>query len=237
MNRSIQLKNRWFGKLLPLALTALLASGCDTLPTRDPDFAPVQPANLKPPQQNNGAIYQAGYDMRLFEDIKSRRVGDVLTVILVEATQAKKQADMNASKTSDFTTSGTAPTLLGIGTQALFGNNAGVSAAYNMTRSNVGAGKADQSNSLTGGISVTVVEVLPNGNMKVRGEKRVTLNDGNEYVRLSGIVRPIDVSVSNTIPSTLVADAVIMYTGDGNMANSSKAGWFSRIINSPWFPF
>lgn len=224
------------GKLLPLALIALLAMGCDTLPRRDPEFAPVQPADLRPPQQNNGAIYQAGYDMRLFEDIKSHRVGDVLTVTLVEATQANKQADMNAAKNMSIATTGSVPSLFGIAAQSVLGSS-GATANYSLDRSNVGTGKADQSNSLTGGISVTVVEVLPNGNMRVRGEKRVTLNDGNEYIRLSGIVRPIDVSVSNTIPSTLVADATIMYTGDGNMANTSKAGWFSRILNSPWFPF
>lgn len=225
------------GKFLPLALIAALSWGCDTLPKRDPDFAPVQPADLRPPQQNNGAIYQAGYDMRLFEDIKSRRVGDVLTVTLAEATQAKKQADMNGSKNMNISSAGTIPSLFGVASQALLGSNAGVTGAYNMARSNVGQGKADQSNSLTGGISVTVVEVLPNGNLRVRGEKRVTLNDGSEYIRLSGIVRPIDVSSSNTISSTLVADATIMYTGDGSMADNSKAGWLTRIFTSPWFPF
>ena len=225
------------GKVLPIALLSLMLLGCDTLPRRDPDFAPVQPADLRPPQQNNGAIYQAGYDMRLFEDIKSRRVGDILTVTLVESTQANKQADMNAAKNSSISTSGSVPTLFGLASSAILGHDPAVTGTYTMSRSNKGTGKADQSNSLTGGISVTVVEVLPNGNMRVRGEKRVTLNDGNEYIRLSGIVRPIDVSVSNTVPSTLVADATIMYTGDGNMADTSRAGWMTRIFNSPWFPF
>jgi flagellar L-ring protein precursor FlgH len=225
------------GKFLPMIGVVILLNGCDTLPRRDPDFAPVQPADLRPPLQRNGAIYQADHDMRLFEDIKSRRVGDVLTVTLTEATAANKQADMNASKNAAITTTGSAPTLFGLASQAALGTNSNVSGAYNITRSNQGTGKADQSNSLTGGISVTVVEVLPNGNLRVRGEKRVTLNDGNEYIRLSGIVRPIDVSVSNTVPSTSIADATIMYTGDGNMADSSKAGWMSRIFNSPWFPF
>ncbi|MGD0961645.1 MAG: flagellar basal body L-ring protein FlgH [Methylomonas sp.] len=237
MNSPLRRNKRLIGKLLSAAVAMQMLSGCDTLPRRDPDFAPVQPADLRPPQQNNGAIYQAGYDMRLFEDIKSRRVGDVLTVTLSEATAAKKQADMNSSKNMDFSTTGSVPSLLGFAGQALLGANSAVTGSYTLDRANVGAGKADQSNSLTGGISVTVVEVLPNGNLRVRGEKRVTLNDGSEYIRVSGIVRPIDVSVSNTIPSTLIADATIMYTGDGNMADSNKAGWFTRIVNSPWFPF
>jgi flagellar L-ring protein FlgH len=243
MNTPIMLKNRRSAQqglrriCWPLLLSAALLSGCDTLPKRDPDFAPVQPADLRPPQQSNGAIYQAGYDMRLFEDMKSRRVGDVLTVTLAEATQAKKQADMNSAKTMNLSTSGTPPSLFGIASQLLFGSSAPISGAFSLSRSDVGSGKADQSNSLTGGISVTVIEVLPNGNLKIRGEKRVTLNDGSEYVKISGIVRPIDISVSNTISSTLVADATIVYTGDGNMADSSKAGWLQRIFKSPWFPF
>jgi flagellar L-ring protein precursor FlgH len=81
------------------------------------------------------------------------------------------------------------------------------------------------------------VDVLPNGNMRVRGEKRVTLNDGDEYIRLSGIVRPIDITTANTIPSSKVADATIMYTGEGSMADSNKVGWLARIFMSPWFPF
>jgi flagellar L-ring protein precursor FlgH len=82
-----------------------------------------------------------------------------------------------------------------------------------------------------------VVDVFPNGNLKIRGEKRVTLNDGNEYIRLSGIVRPIDIDASNVILSTKVADATIMYTGDGSVANSSKMGWFASFFYSPVFPF
>lgn len=225
------------GKLLPVAAVAMMLVGCDTLPKRDPDFAPVQPADLRPPQQSNGAIYQAGYDMRLFEDIKTRRVGDILTVTLNEATQAKKQADLNATKNMNIKTAGNAPSLFGLAASAVMGNNAVASVDYSMDRGVDGKGKADQSNSLTGGISVTVVEVLPNGNMKVRGEKRVTLNDGSEYVRLSGIVRPIDVDASNTISSTKIADPTIMYTGDGGMADTSKMGWLTRIFMSPWFPF
>lgn len=219
--------------LVLINIMVLLLSGCNTLPKRDPDFAPVQPADLRPPPQSNGSIYQAGYDLRLFEDIKTRRVGDVLTVTLNEATQAKKQADMNTSK--DTSVSVTAPTLFGVASQALLGHDLKTSLAANSNFT--GVGKADQSNSLKGDISVTVVEVLPNGNMKVRGEKRVSLNDGDEYIRLSGIVRPIDITTANTIPSSKVADATIMYQGEGAMADSSKMGWLARFFVSPIFPF
>lgn len=234
MNRFI--KRQAGGKILLVAAIALLA-GCDTLPKRDPDFAPVQPADLRPPQQSNGAIYQAGYDMRLFEDHAARRVGDILTVTFDENTNATKQANSKASKNSDINIKGSAPTLFGVASEALLGHDLASSLEYSTDRSSEGKGDSRQSNRLTGSMSVTVVDVLPNGNLRVRGEKRVTLNDGSEYIRLSGIVRPIDINVANTLASSKVADATIMYTGDGALADSSKPGWISRILSSPLFPF
>ncbi|WP_026603418.1 flagellar basal body L-ring protein FlgH [Methylomonas sp. 11b] len=224
------------GKFLLVAAIAILV-GCDTLPKRDPDFAPVQPADLRPPQQSNGAIYQAGYDMRLFEDHAARRVGDILTVTFDENTNATKQANSKTSKNSDIKTTGSAPSIYGMATSALFGHDLETSIDFSADRSTEGKGDSRQSNRLTGSMSVTVVDVLPNGNLRVRGEKRVTLNDGSEYIRLSGIVRPIDINVANTLASSKVADATIMYTGDGALADSSKPGWISRIFSSPLFPF
>lgn len=220
-------------KLSFMGFVLLLLSACTPLPPHDPEFAPVTPASLMPPVQNAGSIYQAGYDMRLFEDNKAMRVGDVLTIKLQELTQAKKADDLNATKNLDVSVG--APTVEGFAMSSLTGN----SAETNLTakRNFKGQGSADQSNSLSGDISVTVVEVLPNGNLKVRGEKRVTLNQGNEYIRLSGIVRTVDVDQANTIASDKVADATIMYIGDGAMADASKMGWLSRIVYSPWFPF
>lgn len=215
------------------AVVLLLLEACTPLPQRDPAFAPVAPADLRAPVQNSGAIYQAGYDMRLFEDHTARRVGDVLTIKLQEQTQAQKKGDLNTNK--DNSLSVTAPTILGMTASALLGHD--IETSMKSSKQFKGTGGADQSNSLSGDISVTVVELLPNGNLKVRGEKRVTLNQGDEYIRLSGIVRPVDIDVSNTISSDNVADATIMYTGNGAMADASKMGWLSRILFSPWFPF
>ncbi len=220
-------------RVLSVLGIGLILSGCETLPKRDPDFAPVQPADLRPPVRHTGSIYQAGYDMRLFENHSARRVGDILTVTLTESTQAKKSADLDANK--DNSISVTAPTLWGVASQALLGRDLETSMKSNHAFE--GDGSANQSNSLSGDITVTVVDVLPNGNLKIRGEKRMTLNDGNEYIRLSGIVRPQDISVENAIPSTKVADPTIMYTGDGAVADASKMGWFARFFMSPLFPF
>lgn len=224
-----------FRNLLITGISVSLLAGCAEMKPQmpDPAFAPVAPADLRPPAQNTGSIYQSGYDMRLFEDNKATRVGDILTIKLHEITQAKKSDDLNTNKNIDASVA--APSIMGFALSALTGNDAKTS--LSAKRGFSGQGKADQSNSLQGDISVTVTELLPNGNLKVRGEKRVTLNQGDEYIRLSGIVRPVDIATDNTISSDKVADATIMYIGEGAMADASKMGWLSRAVLSPWFPF
>lgn len=216
-----------------LAVVLSLSEACTPIPQRDPAFAPVAPADLRPPVQNSGSIYQSGYDMRLFEDHTAKRIGDVLTITLLENTQAKKADDLKTKKDNQMSVS--APTLFGMAASVLSGQNLETKLAS--TKEFTGTGAADQSNSLSGNISVTVVDVLPNGNLSVRGEKRVTLNQGDEFVRLSGIVRPVDINSSNIITSDKVADVTIMYVGEGAMADASKMGWLGRILQSPWFPF
>jgi len=217
--------------LLPVLL--LLLAGCENIPVADPAFAPVRPAELRPPVHKTGSIYQSSYDMRLFEDHIARRVGDILTIKLVEQIQAKKDADLDVNKDADIKIE--APTLWGMSAATIMGKN--IETQVQAKRKFGGAGSANQSNSLTGDISVTVVEVLPNGNLLVRGEKRMTLNQGNEFIRLSGIVRPMDISSTNSVLSTRVANPVIMYTGDGAVADASKLGWFSRLFIHWLFPF
>lgn len=224
-----------FYRLTAACFCVSLLIGCAEMKPQmpDPAFAPVAPADMRPPVQNTGAIYQTGYDMRLFEDNKAARVGDILTIRLEEVTQAKKGNVMNANK--NISVSASAPSVMGFALSALTGNDAKTEIASKRTFA--GQGRADQSNSLEGDISVTVTEVLPNGNLRVRGEKRVTLSQGDEYIRLSGLVRPVDIAADNTISSSKVADATIMYTGDGAVADAGKMGWVSRAILSPWFPF
>ena len=219
--------------LCVFVVTLSLLEACTPIPMRDPAFAPVAPADLRPPVQSSGSIYQSGYDTRLFEDQTAKRVGDILTITLLEKTQAKKADDLNTQK--DTAMSAEVPSLFGLAASTLTGQSPRTSLAS--SRKFTGAGAADQSNSLSGNISVTVVDVLPNGNLSVRGEKRVTLNQGDEFIRLSGIVKPVDIASTNIITSDKVADVTIMYVGEGAMADVSKMGWAARILNSPWFPF
>ena len=233
-------------RLVPVSLAFLFTLGmtaCQNPPVRDPEFASVRPA--LPPQANasNGAIYQAGFDLRLYEDVKARRVGDILTVRLVENTDASKTTNSTVDKSS--TTTVTNPTILGASPQfdvpgfVPLDNTNNLSLETNLSadRAFEGSGAASQANQLSGNITVSVVELLPNGNLLVRGEKRVTINNGNEYLRLSGMVRPLDVQADNSILSTQIADATIMYTGDGQAADVSVMGWLSRFFTTAIFPF
>jgi len=216
------------------------------MPVRDPAYAATLPAALPevPPEQADGAIYHVGRDQLLFEDLKARRIGDILTINLVEKTDASKKSNTK----SDRTTSGTVtnPTILG--TTPVFDlpgalplastKNNTLAASLSSSHSFDGSGESKQSNSLTGGISVTVADVFPNGNLYVRGEKRLNLNQGNEYIKVSGIVRPIDINAAdNSVDSTKLADATIIYSQDGEMADANKLGWLARFFISAIFPF
>lgn len=218
--------------LLPLALAALVMGGCTGTPVRDPAFAPPQPVVPPANKANNGAIYQTGYGVRLFEDQRARHVGDILTIVLQESTDATKQAGTTTKKENDV--SMPAPTVFGHGVTSnghdILNNDISTKQDFS------GTGESTQSNSLTGSITVSVTQVLPNGYLVVRGEKVLTLNRGDEYVRLSGIVRPADISADNTVLSTQVANAQITYSGTGAVADASRHGWLSRFFLAFW-PF
>jgi flagellar L-ring protein precursor FlgH len=224
-------------KRLTLILCASQLAACANLlnppPTRDPAYAPARPEDMVAPARNLGGIYQPDNDLRLFEDVRARRVGDVLTVRLVETTDAKKSADTKADRSAQTTVK--VPMLMGQEAAKVLGYDVQTS----LESSNVFEGKGDsnQSNALRGNVTVSVVEVLPNGYLRVRGEKRVGLNQGNEYIKLSGIVRPADIDPTNTVDSTKVADATMIYNGDGAVNDANRMGWLQRLFTSILFPF
>ena len=216
--------------------SSLLLSACAPVPLRhpaEPEYEPVPaPPMPKVDVTPTGSIYNSATARELFRDIKAYRVGDVLTVTLEESTDAEMSSATNTSKND--TNSLGASTILGkVLTPGQ--NRLTVQAANN--RSFSGSGNSAQSNSITGELSVTVHEVLANGNLVVRGEKRTTINQGMEFLRLSGIVRPEDVTDSNEVSSTRIATAHVSYGGRGAIRNSNRAGWASRFFNSEWWPF
>lgn len=223
----------------PFAMLALLVllSGCSGLapqydfnPVTPQVMSPVKPAD--PASRHSGTIYQPGAEMRLFEDRTARRVGDIIVIRLVEKTAATKSASTSADKSSEINIEN--PTLFGAPFSA---KSVSLESSVSGDRKLSGEGSSDQSNSLTGNVSAVVVGVYPNGNLAIRGEKMLTLNQGEEVVQISGVIRPEDIATDNSIPSSRVADAKIIYAGNGALADANTIGWLGRFFLSPLWPF
>ena len=216
-------------RALSVAACLLLAACATHRPRSD---QPVELPHFTPPPAD-GAIFHTGYSSGLFDNSTARNVGDTVTVILQEATTAQKSSQTDTAKTTKDSLA--APTLLG---QNLTIHGAPVlSGSLNNANSFSGTGDSKQSDSLVGAIAVTVVQRLPNGNLLVRGQKYIDINQGSEFVRLEGIIRPIDIASDNTIPSSAVADARIAYGQKGALNDANRPGLLSRFFNSPWLPF
>lgn len=222
-----------------LILTAAIGlTACTSVPLQpdvipdDPDYAPVSAQGLEAPPISSGSLYQARYSFGLFTDQQARKVGDIITVVFDERYRSQKSAETSSDKSSNAR----------VQTGSLFGTvpgfrNLSLDTEMGADRSFSGSGDADRSNSLTGQISVSVAEILPNGILRIRGEKWLTLSEGDEYIRIRGLVRPQDISPDNVVFSSKVADARISFGGTGSLNNATKEGWGTRILNSPWFPF
>jgi flagellar L-ring protein FlgH len=222
-----------FPLLIGSCLAILALAGCAMEPKHDDaEWAPTAPMASDAPVAKDGSIYHDMQNMELFSDARAHRVGDILTVTLVEATQASKKSSTSTSKTDK--TAIDAPTILG---QSLSIGGKAADITTNAGRSFDGDGSSSQSNQLTGQITVTVAQRLTNGNLLVRGEKWLTINQGQELVRISGIVRVQDIAQDNSVASTRVADARITYSGRGTLADANTQGWLSRFFSSKWMPY
>lgn len=220
----------------------IFISACapENIKPNDPYYAPVLPAPKPKSSPKNGSLYQEYQGLSLFGNTNNHRVGDIITISLNEQTVSSKssgvaidkEADVNLTENGNNTVFGrdTAKNLPIVG-------NLTVPLNASQSRAFAGDASADQSNSLQGNISVTVTEILANGNLLVRGEKWMTLNRGDEYIRISGMIRKEDVTLQNTVSSTKLANARISYSGTGDLANSQKMGWLSRFFNSVLWPF
>ena len=215
-----------FRTLLPLGLLLVLG-GCNNMPAKlshTPEFAPVYPAAADRNALPTGAIYSGRGSDLWFGKGRSYAVGDLITVLLNESTQASREqkGDIKRKNTNDLVPQS-------------WSDKVGV----NLNSSNItssGSGTADQTASLTGSIAVTVVEVLANGNMMVRGEKQLALTEGSEVIQVSGIVRPEDISPNGTVQSRRLANAQIAYRGTGDMASAVRPGWGTNLLMKIW-PF
>lgn len=223
---SSKLRNDWPAVMAVVLAAGLVAFGggrADAKKTKgDPDYAPTysQPLARRPA---NGAIFQVddGY-APLTAGARAARVGDMLTIVLAERTQASKSNAAKADRSGEIGLTPPATGPLGLFNPSDIGASG--------SNSFDGKGEATQSNQLNGEISVTVAEVYPNGTMLVRGEKLLTLNRGDEHIRISGIVRDADITADNRVSSTRVANARITYAGKGEIARASRQGWLQRFF-------
>ena len=218
-------------RTVPLLLLLALAACQSTKPAK-PDDALAWTQESLPPA-TNGAIYQAGREVVLAENPVAHHVGDIVTIVLNEQTAAQKSATTTTSKSNNLAMPG--PTLLGkpvtINGVPILNNEIDDSSKF------AGQGASAESNSLTGYLTATVLKVLPNGNLLIAGEKQIGLNQGKEYVRVTGVIRPIDMAADDSIPSYRVASAHITYNGKGAIADANAQSWLARFFNSPWAPF
>ncbi len=222
---------------------AVLLSACNSMPERDPAYAGTRPLSPAANAEVTGSLYHVSTGIVLYEDPRARRVGDILIIKLVESTNATKSASTNTKK--ENAVSIVNPSLFGTSVEYDVSRHApltrttnlDLSATLNSNQDFKGNGGSSQKNSLSGSISVTVTEVLSNGNLLVRGEKLIGINQGHEFVRLSGVVRAQDIQPDNSVLSTQVADAQISYGGKGALADSNGHGWLTRFFLSSWWPF
>ena len=218
-------------------VVAVLACGaCIQLPPErpEPSFEPSFPELPPVVDAGSGSLYQAGYTVSLFDDRRAVRVGDIITVRLEERTSSSKSAETTISK--DTETEMAEPIVFGSLVRGP-ASNAGIGSALRSQNDFSGEAESDQSNRLTGTLTVVVNRIYPNGVMLVQGEKWMNLNRGEEYLRVSGLVRPEDIDGDNVVSSLRLADARIAYSGTGELADANSVGWLARVFMSPLLPF
>ena len=225
-------------------LSSIIAmTGCNSAPERmqHMSYAPSYPVNIpQPAQPNNGSLYQAGA-LTLFNDVRAHRIGDIITISLIERMSANKkdEAKYDKSNNQDYGIStpftvNTPDNVVGDVVNKVTSPIRGLGFGYGSESSFAGKSRVKQDSSLTGSIAVTVVEVIPNGNLVVRGEKWITIHDGDEVVQFAGIIRPEDIQPDNTIASEKVADVRLVYKDVGISGDSARAGVATQWLNKFW---
>ena len=211
-------------RALPLFALAVLCTPALAKPKPPSGFEATPPPAVAPPRPADGSIFNAsaGY-AALAEGSRARAVGDPLFIALVESTTTSKTAGSKTQRGGGASiTPPTAGLLSFLNPDAL---KASSQSSFN------GQGNASQTSTLAGELSVTIAEVRPNGTALIRGEKRMLLSQGQEWIQFSGIVRLADIDADNRIASTRVADARIEFAGNGSIQRASREGWLSKFFN------
>lgn len=215
---------------LAVAAAALALAACSTLQQKPPPSSELDrlPPPVQPPVSGSGGgVFQSTSAWSITSDSRAFRTGDVVTVVLQETTQASKAAGTSFGKESGVAIQ---PTVIA-------GHRYKTDVSVDAQSDFKGSSTSSQQNRLQGSITVIVHEVLPNGLLKVSGEKTLYLNQGEETVRLQGYIRASDISFDNSVSSQRVANARISYSGEGVLADANSPGWLLRFFVSALMPF
>lgn len=213
--------------LLSMALLSGCASFNEMLPDEDSSAYEPLELNYDLPPPSSGGVFRSGYSGSLLSDRRALRVGDILTIVLDESTQSSKSAGTSFGKNAS----------IGIGVPTVLGKTyPDLETSASAERDFKGSAKSSQQNTLRGSIAVTVHKVLPGGTLLVKGEKALRLNQGDEFIRLTGLVRRDDITSNNQVSSQNVANARISYAGRGVLNDSNSAGWLTRFFTHSLFP-
>ena len=208
-------------------LFVVILSGCSTYveEVNNQQFKPLRPSfeEFERAEPSNGSIYSTSSSGLFSSDRRAKKVGDILSVTLSETFSSNK-AVTNSSAKADNIGAEVGPTG--------FMKNFRLSGSVAKTNSFAGSMATNQSNSLSGTLSATIVRVFPNGNLEIKGQKKLRITEGTEYIRLSGIIRPEDISTTNTVSSAKIAEAQIEYVGAGILDSATKPGWGSKIFRA-----
>jgi flagellar L-ring protein precursor FlgH len=211
----------------------LAMSGCVKTGVVKSEYDPPKVAAVEPVKLRNGAIYQENMPVSLFADTTAHHVGDILTINLVENASAKSTSNTKAAKKQNVDM----PSPKIAGSEVTQKNQKVLETKVNAGREFTAGGDTDESHSFTGTITVSVTDVMPNNYLVVRGEKVILLNQAEEYIQFSGIVRPQDIDINNTVTSGKVGDAKIRYGGHGVLSNANTMGPLAKFFQSPEYPY
>lgn len=219
-----------------LTIVVLMNTACVNSPLfrkkADP-YAPSKPDPTEVSRSYNGTIYQDGMTVGLFDNRTARKKGDILTIELIETASASAQSDTSTSKENSVDLP--SPTVAG--DKVTKDGKEVLSNQFEGGRDFSGSGNTSQSHNLSGKITVTVADVLPNRNLVVRGQKLLNLNQASEFIRISGIVRPEDIRPDNTVLSNRLANAHIIYGDSGTMSSANTMGPLGKFFNSKNYPY
>ena len=215
-------------KKLIIFASIFIVNGCSTYveEVNNKQFKPLTPSfeEFSREEPSNGAIFSTSSSGLFSSDRRAKKVGDILSVTLSETFSSNKAVTNSSGKTDTIGAE--------VGPTGLLRNFAGLGGSASKTNSFSGSMATNQSNSLSGTLSATIVRVFPNGNLEIKGQKKLRITEGTEYIRLSGIIRPEDISTTNSVSSAKIAEAQIEYVGAGILDSATKPGWGSKIFRA-----